>query len=71
MRHDTQGSGRSPLGIVALIAVMLATHVVLAHTTDLDGWPRSAIAIAVGVVVMILASMIAGKRKPSDSSPRG
>lgn len=70
MGNDAQSSSRSPLGIIALVGVILATHVVLAQTTDLDGWPRSAIAIGVGIVAMVLGSLIVGKRKSCGSPPR-
>lgn len=63
MRDETQGSSRGWVGTVALVIVMLGTHVVLAQTTDTEWWVRSIIAISVGVVVAILATMILGRRK--------
>lgn len=70
MKNESHGPGRSFIGVAALVVVMLASHVVLAQTTTLEGWPRSAIAIGVGVVVMVLASTLSSKRKPSPPESR-
>lgn len=66
MRDETQGSSRGWVGTVALVAVMLGTHVVLAQTTDFEWWVRSAIAITLGIVVAILATMVLGRRSRTD-----
>lgn len=70
MGNDAGSSNRNPMVVVALVAAILGTHVLLAQTTDLDGWPRSAIAIGVGIVVIILGSIIFGRKKQAGSPAR-
>lgn len=70
MKHEAQGSNNGWVATVALVIVVLGTHVVLAQTTDIEGWARSAIAIAVGIAVATLATIITGRRKKPDSTPQ-
>lgn len=56
---------------MALIAVILGTDVLLAQTTDIDGWPRSLIAIGAGIVAAILAAAVMRDRRRSDALPSG
>lgn len=70
MKNTTEKTTSGWIGTVTLVGIMLGTHVLLTQTTDIEGWWRSAIAIAVGVVISVLASMVNDKRKRKNSTPR-
>lgn len=67
MGNQVKGSKRSWAGTVAFVLVVLGTHVLLAQTTDIEGWPRSVIAIGAGIAAAVLAAAVRGGRRRSDA----